>query len=80
MTLSIYSIKETLYKGEVQNLIARTPLGEITILDGHLPLISTLVGPSVSIIGGKNQKTAVKLSSGILEVRPESEVVVLVDN
>lgn len=78
MTLSIYSINKTLYKGEAQKLIARTPTGEISVLDGHLPLISTLRGPAIEIIDDKNQKTEVKLASGILEVRPESEVVVLI--
>jgi F0F1-type ATP synthase epsilon subunit len=80
MKLSVHTLKETLFKGEAQKLIVRTPSGEITILDGHLPLISTVVGPSVSIVDNKNQKTAVKLSSGILEVRPESEVVVLANS
>lgn len=80
MKLSIYSINKTLFEGEVDKLTAKTTVGEITVLDGHLPLISILQGPSVDIVDGKNQKTAVKLTSGILEVRPESEVVVLVNS
>ncbi len=80
MKLSIYSINKTLFEGEIEKLTAKTTVGEITVLDGHLPLISTLNGPAVEIVDEKNQKTEVKLSSGILEVRPESEVVVLVNS
>lgn len=80
MKLSIYSINKTLFDGEVEKLIAKTTTGEVTVLDGHLPLISRLQGPSVDIIDSKSQRTEVKLASGILEVRPESEVVVLVNS
>jgi F0F1-type ATP synthase epsilon subunit len=80
MKLSIYSLQETLFEGKIEKLIAHTPMGEITVLDGHLPLISTLLGPTVDIFDDKSRKTEVKLNTGVLEVRPESEVVILTNS
>ena len=77
MKISIYTIQNTLFEGEAEKLIARTPQGEITVLDDHLPLISVLEGPSIKIIDKQNQENIIKIASGFLEVRPEREVVIL---
>ncbi|MEK7113423.1 MAG: hypothetical protein AAB873_01200 [Patescibacteria group bacterium] len=58
-------------------MIARTTTGEITVLDGHIPLISSLVGPELKIVDKKGKENTVVISSGFIEVRPESEVVIL---
>ncbi len=78
MKLSVYTLKETLFEGEAEKIITRTPLGEITVLDTHVPLISTLTGPNVRIIKNGNEEK-ILVNSGIIEVRPESEVVILAD-
>jgi len=75
--LAIYSIQKSIFEGEVKKLIARTSMGEITVLDNHIPLVSTLVGPSLSTIDKNGKKDIIPVSSGIIEVRPGSEVVVL---
>ncbi|KKU05766.1 MAG: ATP synthase epsilon chain [Parcubacteria group bacterium GW2011_GWA2_45_30] len=77
MRLAIYSIQKSIFEGEVKKLIARTSMGEITVLDNHIPLVSTLVGPSLSTIDKNGKKDIIPVSSGIIEVRPGSEVVVL---
>jgi len=79
MKLSIHSLQKTLFEGEVEKIIARTTMGEITVLDGHIPLISSLRGPSLELIDKKGKKDIIGLVSGFLEVRPESEVVILAD-
>ena len=79
MKLSIYSIQSTLFEGEVEKLIARTTAGEITVLDNHIPLISILKGPSVKIVDKSGNKNIIDVGSGILEVRPESESVILAE-
>lgn len=76
MKVSIYSMQETLFEGQAEKLIVRTPLGETTILDRHIPLISLLAGPSVKMLTKEGEKT-ISIASGFLEVRPESEVVIL---
>ena len=80
MRVLIYSIQKTLFEGEAKELIARTSEGQITVLDDHLPLITSLVGPSVEVVGKNNERKEVPLESGFLEVRPESEVVILANS
>ncbi len=80
MKVSVYSIEETLFEGEAEKVIAKTPMGEITVLDDHLPIVSSLVGPVLKIIGKDEKAKIIDISSGFLEVRPESEVVILKDS
>ncbi len=79
MHIAIYSIEKTLFEGEGTTLIAKTPLGEISVLDGHLPMITQILGPSVAIIDNDNKKELISIASGVLEIRPESRVVILAE-
>lgn len=79
MKISIYTIQKTLFEGEAEKLTAHTPQGEITVLDGHLPLISSLTGPTIKIIEKQSKEIIIKIASGFLEVRPESEAIVLAE-
>lgn len=79
MKLAIYSIQSTLFKGDAEKLVAKTAMGEITVLDSHLPLVTILEGPHVEIIDTKGERSIVPIRSGFLEVRPESEVVILAE-
>lgn len=79
MRVSIHSIQKTLYEGAAEKLICRTPQGQITILDHHLPMISRVIGPSAEIVDKEGKRSIIDIDSGVLEVRPESEVVLLVD-
>ena len=78
MNIAVYSITETLFEGNAEELIAHTPQGEITVLNDHIPLITTLVGPHVSIRRKDEEPLDIVLAGGVLEVRPQSEAVVLV--
>ena len=69
-------MQETLFEGDAQKLIVQTPLGETTILDHHIPLISILEGPFIKLATQTGEKI-IGIASGFLEVRPESEVVIL---
>lgn len=79
MKLSIYSIQSTLFDGVAEKLIAKTAMGEITVLDNHLPLVTILEGPHVEIIDTRGERNTIAIRSGFLEVRPESEVVILAE-
>ncbi len=79
MKLSVYTIKNTLFAGEVDKVIAKTAMGEITVLENHLPLITLLKGPALET-EKKGKRNVIPVKSGFLEVRPESEVVVLADS
>ena len=77
MKVNIYTIQNTLFEGEVEKLIAKTPMGEITVLDNHLPMVSTVTGPAITAIDKNGKKNIIKISSGIIEIKPESEVTIL---
>lgn len=79
MKVTIHTIQKTFYEGEAEKLICQTPQGQITILDNHIPLITKVTGPAVEIVDKKGEKVIINLDSGVLEVRPESEVVLLAD-
>ena len=78
MFVSIYNIEQTLFEGVAEKVIAKTTTGEITILKDHIPLVTTLVEAPLRIIGTDGKETEVQIHSGILEVRPNDKVVVLV--
>lgn len=80
MYLSIYTIEKTLFEGEAEKIIAKTTTGEITILKDHIPLVTTLVEAPLRIVGKEGKESEVLIKSGVLEVRPNDKVVVLVGN
>jgi F-type H+-transporting ATPase subunit epsilon len=77
MKVAIYSIQSTLFEGEAEKLICWTPQGQITVLAHHLPIISSLTGPNIELVDRENKRSSISIQSGFLEVRPESEVVIL---
>lgn len=79
MRVSIHTLSETLFSGRAEKLICRTAVGEITILEGHAPLIASITGPEIRIGTGRGGVTPVPLSGGFVEVRPGSEVTILAD-
>ena len=80
MYLCVYSLQKTLFDGECEKLIAHTPQGQITVLADHLPLITKLTGPQVITVDTAGKRHEIGLDRGILEVRPGSEVVILVES
>jgi F-type H+-transporting ATPase subunit epsilon len=79
MKLGIYTIEKVLYEGEIEELIAKTSTGEISVLKDHIPLISRLVPGDLTIIEKGNNKKNIPIESGFLEIQPENSIVVLVD-
>lgn len=79
MKLSIYSIQNTLFEGECEKVIAHTPEGQITILAHHIPLVTRLVGPMLTAVDRNAHSQDIPLNGGIMEVRPDSEILILVD-
>ncbi|MFY9462872.1 MAG: hypothetical protein WAP52_01665, partial [Candidatus Sungiibacteriota bacterium] len=77
MHISIHSLQSTLFDGEAEKLICETPMGQMTVLDHHLPLISRVNGPSLVVVQKNGERAEVLLAGGFLEVRPNSEVIVL---
>ncbi len=79
MKLSIYSPQSILFEGEVEKLTLPTLEGEITVLDGHLPIISLVRPGEIRYTHSGSEKT-LRIRGGTLEVQPESKVVILAED
>lgn len=83
MIVRAYSITKTLFEGKAEKIIAKTSAGELTILDGHIPLITVLSGPVKIFYRKEKEKISseemVELSFdfGFMEVRPEGDIILL---
>lgn len=77
MKLSVYSIKQTMFEGEVERVTLPTPMGAITLLEHHLPLITLVEKGEVSYYTPGNQWQTIAFPGGVAEIRPGSEVVLL---
>jgi len=77
MKVSIYSIQQTLFEGEVTSVSFSTREGEITILDNHIPLISQIAAGAVRLKTKGDETQSIPIAGGIAEVRPRNEMVIL---
>ncbi|MDO8600871.1 MAG: hypothetical protein Q7R73_04710 [bacterium] len=88
MFLSIHSLNKTLFEGPIQKLTAKTAVGELTILDKHIPLLVPLMPGLLRIVlkpnglaqGDNNEEATFQIGNGFLEVKPKGEVVVLANS
>lgn len=78
LNLKLVTPEKVVFEEEVDSLTCPTTTGEITILPGHLPLISSLQsGELVARKGSEIEPIAV--SGGFVEVRPGNEIIILAD-
>jgi F-type H+-transporting ATPase subunit epsilon len=76
--LSILTPQGEVFKDRVEYVSVQGQLGAFGVLAGHAPLISSLARGVLKItVGGKDQFFA--HATGILEVKPDHDVLVLVD-
>lgn len=79
MKISVYSLKQILFQGDGKSLSCKTPLGQITILDNHETLITSLVAGQIKIIDSTGKEHFFEVNSGFLEVKPSNEVRCIVE-
>ncbi len=77
MKIGIYSLQTVLFEGEAEKVIAKTSMGEITVLEDHIPLISKLVKSTIRLVQKDGSEKLVPINSGVIEVRPRSKVIIL---
>src|SRR5919201_3997160 len=75
--LRVVSVEESLFEGEADFILARGAEGELGILPGHAPLITTLA-PGELLIRHGDGTESLFVSGGFLEVLPDL-VTVLAD-
>ena len=78
MLLKIVTPDGTTYENEIVQVSVSTQTGEITILPQHIPLISVLKAGEIRILKEK-EEFILAVSTGVLEVRPNSQIYVLAD-
>lgn len=78
INLKIITLEGVFFSGDVSEIILPTDTGQITILPGHIPLISKIKEGKITI-RTEIEERKYKISSGVLEVRPKSEVYLLID-
>lgn len=77
--LTIVTQEKELLSTEIDSLTAMTTTGEVTILPGHIPLMTKLSDTELIYrIKGKEESFAV--TGGFLNVEPNNTIVVLADS
>ncbi|MDO8493258.1 MAG: F0F1 ATP synthase subunit epsilon [bacterium] len=79
MLLKILSLNKIEYEDEVAGLNVKTSSGEITVLNGHRPLVSVLVSGTAQIMTKDNKKIPFNIRSGFLEMDDKNRLNLLVD-
>jgi F-type H+-transporting ATPase subunit epsilon len=71
--------EKTVLSQEIISLTCPTIMGQITILPGHVPLVSALKSGELHAKNSQGEESFLFVSGGFVEIRPGSEVVVLAD-
>ncbi len=66
----IVSAEEELFSGRVEMVVAHGHMGDLGILPGHTPLISTIKPGSVRVIKQGGAEEVYYISGGFIEVQP----------
>ncbi len=77
INFEIVTPEKTVLKDEFQEIVIPTQSGQITVLPGHIPLVSVLV-PGEIIARGDNKEFSMAVSGGFVEVLID-KVVILAD-
>ncbi|PIR75976.1 MAG: ATP synthase F1 subunit epsilon [Candidatus Magasanikbacteria bacterium CG10_big_fil_rev_8_21_14_0_10_42_10] len=78
ITFKIVTPNGVTYEDDIEKVTIPTGDGEITVLEGHVPLVSTLSAGEI-LVHKNGQIVHLAVSTGILEIRPNSEVYLLAD-
>ncbi len=79
MQLKIFSLNKVEYEGDVAGLNVKTKSGEITVLNGHRPLVGILERRTAQIMTKENKKIQFGIKSGFLEMDDKNRLNLLVD-
>ncbi len=79
ISLSIITQEKKLLTTEVDSITAPASEGEVTILPGHIPLFTKLDHGEL-IYRKDGIEKPIAITSGFMDVRPNNEVVIMVDS
>ena len=75
---TIATPERVVYKDEIDSISLPTPMGEITVLQNHIPLVS-LVSPGAITLRKNNAESYISVSGGFVNVKEHSNVTLLAD-
>lgn len=78
LSIKVVTPERIVFEDEVDSISVMTESGEITILPNHIPIVSLLKAGEMRLIDNKHE-SALAISTGLIEVRPGNEIVVLAD-
>lgn len=78
LNLQIVTPQKTLLQTQCEKVSLPTPLGQITILPHHAPLVSQINSGEL-IVYNNNQSSPIHVAGGFVEIRPGNEIVILAD-
>lgn len=70
LTLDIVSVEETIFSGQVSFIVVSGAMGELGIMPGHSPLLTTIKPGKIRFTTKENEESLFYISGGILEVQP----------
>ncbi|OHA19908.1 MAG: hypothetical protein A2836_00090 [Candidatus Taylorbacteria bacterium RIFCSPHIGHO2_01_FULL_45_63] len=76
MKLYIYSLEKILFEGDAEKLTLPAEEGEITILRGHIPLVTTLSKGEIRYTNG-NKKETISIESGFAHIDQKKSIVLV---
>lgn len=74
----IVTPERVVLKEEITQVTVPTRMGEITVLPGHIPLVSSLEPGVIEIVRPDNKREVMSVSGGFIEVL-KNKVVILAD-
>jgi F-type H+-transporting ATPase subunit epsilon len=78
INLKIVTPEKIVFEDSVDSITTMTESGEITILPNHASLVSLLRAGEMTLRDEKNE-SLLAVSTGIIEVRPYNQVIILAD-
>jgi len=78
MQLFIYSLKGTLFEGESAQITLPSEEGEITVLNNHVPLVTSLKKGIVKV-ATKEGKKDFPVEKGVFQMNKNNKAILLVD-
>jgi len=78
ISLKVVTPERVVFEDEVDSVTAMTESGEITVLPGHVPLVSNLRAGEMRLMKS-GEESFLAASTGFIEVRPGNQVVILAD-
>lgn len=75
--LEIISPEKIVFQAKASKLIVPSLLGQLTILNHHIPLFAVLSQGIVKIIDNKNREHKISISKGIIQVKKEKVILAI---